>query len=163
MRMLNKEGFLRSASAVLALLAFLLSGAVYADYVPQKVVYHFNAYGASGQTAGLRNIQNHINAVGADQLDVAVVMHGNGLSLLTLPEAVGATKMKEGNAATEMQARVDGLRNQGVRFLVCANTLKGRKVVPDEHLYRVSAGDIVPSGVAELSKLQQEGYTYIKP
>jgi len=163
MKTLHIKRFLRPSSALLAVLAFLFSGAVSADYEPQKVVYHFNVYGESTQMAGLRNVQNHINAVGADKLEVAVVMHGNGLSLLTLPEAVGLTKMKEGNATTEMQARVDGLRNQGVRFLVCANTLKGRKVVPEDHLYRVSVGDVVPSGVAELSKLQQEGYTYIKP
>jgi len=163
MKTLHIKRLLRPLSALFAMVAFLFSSAVSADYEPQKVVYHFNVYGESAQMAGLRNVQNHINAVGADKLEVAVVMHGNGLSLLTLPEAVGVTKMKEGNATTEMQARVDGLRNQGVRFLVCANTLKGRKVVPEEHLYRVSVGDIVASGVAELSKLQQEGYTYIKP
>jgi intracellular sulfur oxidation DsrE/DsrF family protein len=155
--------FLHTVSALFAAAVLLMSGPAYADYAPQKVVYHVNGYGEKVQIGALRNIQNHINAVGADKLTVAVVMHGNGLSLLTLPEAVGVTKMKEGNASTDMQARVDGLRNQGVRFLVCANTLKGRKVVPDDHLYRVSEGDIVPSGVAELSKLQLEGYTYVKP
>jgi intracellular sulfur oxidation DsrE/DsrF family protein len=154
---------LSAVAAMFATATLMISGPVYADYAPQKVVYHVNGYGDKTQIGALRNIQNHINAVGADKLTVAVVMHGNGLSLLTLPEAVGVTKMKEGNANTDMQARVDGLRNQGVRFLVCANTLKGRKVVPDDHLYRVSPGDIVPSGVAELSKLQLEGYTYIKP
>jgi hypothetical protein len=30
-------------------------------------------------------------------------------------------------------------------------------------LYDTSEADIVPSGVAELSRLQQLGYTYIKP
>jgi intracellular sulfur oxidation DsrE/DsrF family protein len=119
--------FLHTMSALFAAAVLLMSGPAYADYAPQKVVYHVNGYGEKVQIGALRNIQNHINAVGADKLTVA------------------------------------GLRNQGVRFLVCANTLKGRKVVPDDHLYRVSEGDIVPSGVAELSKLQLEGYTYVKP
>ncbi|MCU7855753.1 MAG: DsrE family protein, partial [Candidatus Thiodiazotropha sp. (ex Lucinoma borealis)] len=46
---------------------------------------------------------------------------------------------------------------------VCANTLKGKKVILTEHLYDTSESDVVPSGVAELAKLQAEGYTYIKP
>jgi intracellular sulfur oxidation DsrE/DsrF family protein len=33
----------------------------------------------------------------------------------------------------------------------------------DNDLYDVDKADIVPSGVAELAKLQAEGYTYIKP
>jgi len=31
------------------------------------------------------------------------------------------------------------------------------------HLYDVDEGDIVPSGVAELARLQAMGYAYIKP
>jgi intracellular sulfur oxidation DsrE/DsrF family protein len=30
-------------------------------------------------------------------------------------------------------------------------------------LYNVEQSDIVPSGVAEVAKLQQEGFVYIKP
>jgi intracellular sulfur oxidation DsrE/DsrF family protein len=45
---------------------------------------------------------------------------------------------------------------------VCANTLKGRNV-PMDALYDTDQADIVPSGVAELGKLQGEGFAYIKP
>lgn len=128
----------------------------------QKVVYHVNYYGAKQQTGALRNVQNHINAVGAENIDVQVVLHGNGVSMLLYPDGVEGTKMKEGNADDQMQARIAGLKQQGVRFEVCANTLKGRNVDVDD-LYDVSETDIVPSGVAELSKLQGQGYTYIKP
>ena len=48
-------------------------------------------------------------------------------------------------------------------FNVCANTLRGKKVNYEADLYDVSKADIVPSGVAELAKLQAMGYTYIKP
>ena len=51
----------------------------------------------------------------------------------------------------------------GINFHVCANTLRGKKVSYEEDLYDVSKADIVPSGVAELAKLQAMGYTYIKP
>jgi intracellular sulfur oxidation DsrE/DsrF family protein len=47
-----------------------------------------------------------------------------------------------------------------VRFLICANTLRERKI--DWHdLYWVKAEDIVPSGVAELARLQGLGFVYI--
>jgi hypothetical protein len=128
----------------------------------QKVVYHVNYYGAKQQAGALRNIQNHINAVGAENLDLKVVMHGNGVSLLMYPDALGSNKMKEGNANDEMQAKITNLKNQGVKFNVCANTLKGRKVAEDD-LYDFSKADIVPSGVAELAILQSQGYAYIKP
>ena len=131
-------------------------------YGKQKVVYHINSYGAAEQTAALRNVQNHINAVGAANLDLRVVLHGDGLSLLLLPDAVEDTKMKEGNATDEMAARVAGLKQQGIKFEICANTLKGRQVALED-LYDASEEDVVPSGVAELARLQSMGYSYIKP
>ena len=131
-------------------------------YAPQKVVYHVNFYGADHQTAALRNVQNQIDAVGKDNIEVQVVMHGDGLSLLLPADEVAGTKMKEGNADDEMQARIAGLKQQGVKLKICANTLKGRQV-DLAALYDADEADVVPSGVAELSKLQGEGFSYIKP
>jgi len=133
-------------------------------YSKQKVVYHINYDDPKLQAAALRNIQNHINAVGAGNLDVKVVMHGNGLALLILPDSLpNLPKFKHANADEQMTARIDGLKQQNVKFQVCANTVKGRNVSIDNDLYDVDEADIVPSGVAELAKLQHEGYTYIKP
>ena len=133
-----------------------------ARYAKQKVVYHINYYDPKKQTGALRNIQNHINAVGAENLDVKVVLHGNGVALLLEPDGLEGTKMKEANADDEMQAKISGLKDQGVSFNICANTLKGRKVATAD-LYDFSDADVVPSGVAELAHLQAQGYTYIKP
>ena len=150
----------------LALMAVVLGVASIAGaadrYTKQKVVYHINYYGAKQQEGALRNIQNHINAVGAENLDLKVVMHGNGVSLVMEPEYLSDTKMKEANATAEMQAKIAGLKQQGVEFNICANTLKGRQV-PMDALYDTTDADIVPSGVAELAHLQSQGYTYIKP
>jgi len=100
--------------------------------------------------------------VGKENLDFKVVMHGKGLTLLLEPDAAADTKLKVGNATEKQQNTVANLKSQGVEFSVCANTLRGKKIDLDD-LYDVTKADIVPSGVAELSKLQQEGYTYIKP
>ena len=149
----------------LVAVAFIFSGALHADrYGKQKVVYHINYDNPKQQTGALRNIQNHINAVGAENMDIKVVLHGNGLSLLLYPESLAnLKKFKQANANDQMTARIDGLKNQGVAFNVCENTVKGRKVDQESDLYDVSKSDIVPSGVAELAHLQGMGYTYIKP
>ncbi|MFW2374593.1 MAG: DsrE family protein [Gammaproteobacteria bacterium] len=135
----------------------------YSGYGKQKVVYHINYDNPKQQEGALRNIQNHINAVGAENLEVKVVLHGNGLSLLAYPDSLKKTKLKKANSTEQMQVKVDTLKNQDVAFNVCANTLKGKKIDAEEDLYNVDNSDIVPSGVAHLSHLQGQGYTYIKP
>ncbi len=133
-------------------------------YGHQKVVYHINYDDIKKQSSTLRNIQNHINAVGADNLDLRVVLHGNGLSLLLKPEALkNVPKFKAANATLEMAQKIDQLKMQGVTFNVCANTVKGRKVDVDRDLYDAKKSDIVPSGVAELAYLQSQGFLYLRP
>ena len=133
-------------------------------YGKQKVVYHINYDNPKKQSGALRNIQNHINAVGAENLDLKVVLHGNGLALLLEPDALAKLKkFKHANADENMTAKIDNLKNQGIAFNVCANTVRGRKVDVEHDLYNVDKGDIVPSGVAEVARLQQMGYSYVKP
>ncbi len=141
------------------------SGAATAEsgYGKQKVVYHVNYDNPNQQKAALRNIQNHIDAVGKENIDLRVVMHGNGLSMVLLPDALGKVRgFKHANAEPQMQASIDNLKIQGVRFNVCSNTVKGRKVLMDQ-LYDAEEADVVASGVAELAHLQGQGFVYIKP
>lgn len=124
-------------------------------YGKQKVVYHINYHGGPDSKAykgAMRNIQNHINALGAENLEVRVVLHGNGVGLLS-----GAM---EDDA---LQTAVASLKGQNVAFNVCNNTLVGRDIDYNSDLYDVWESDIVASGVAELAHLQQQGFTYIKP
>ncbi len=118
----------------------------------QKVVYHVNYDNPKRQLGAMRNIQNHINAVGAKNLDLRVVMHGKGFTLL-----------KRANEDPKFQSKVDTLKRQGIKFNICANTLRGKKVNYKTQLHDVSKRDIVPSGVAEIAHLQAQGYAYIKP
>jgi len=118
----------------------------------QKAVYHINYDDPKLQSAALRNVNNHINAIGKDNVDIKIVMHGKGVDLL-----------KTANTDLDMQQKVIGLKKNGVAFQVCNNTLKGRKIDYKNDLFDVSKEDIVPSGVAELAILQSKGYAYIKP
>ena len=122
------------------------------SYAKQKVVYHVNVDDPKMLKAALGNVQNHINAVGKDNIEIKIVMHGDGVGLL-----------KIANTDPEMQSKVINLKGQEVDFVVCNNTLVGRKINYKNDLFDVSEQDLVPSGVAELAKLQQQGYVYIKP
>ena len=162
--------FSKWAGPCLIMMALVITGCTNSaentkqGYGKQKVVYHINYDNPKKQTGALRNIQNHINAVGAENMDIKVVLHGHGLSLLLEPEALShLPKFKHANADQNMLPRIDNLKSQGVAFNVCNNTVNGRKVDVNEDLYDVVEADIVPSGVAELSHLQAQGYTYIKP
>jgi intracellular sulfur oxidation DsrE/DsrF family protein len=158
------------SAAVLLGVAFMTTGCQTATadkskgYGKQKVVYHINYDNPKKQKGALRNIQNHINAVGAENLDLRVVMHGNGVSMVLEPDALPMVpKFKQANANMTQQATIANLKGQGIAFAICANTLKGRKVDADQMLYDVDKADIVPSGVAEVAHLQKHGYAYVKP
>jgi intracellular sulfur oxidation DsrE/DsrF family protein len=148
MSMRNKILF--AAVLLLAMAVPGLASAATPDDVT-RVVYNVNQGDPAVHMGALRNVQNHINAVGADGMDIKVVMHGGGINLL-----MGA------NENPDLQAAVDSLKLQGVDFQVCRNTLVSRSV-PLDALYDATEADVVPSGVAQLSILQREGYTYIKP
>jgi uncharacterized protein len=121
-------------------------------YQDQKVVYHND--GGSPDNAAyftriLNTIRNHIEAVGKEHVEIRVVDHGGGVELFQLA-----------NTDKDLASRLDKLREAGVRFLVCANTLKERQI--DWHgLYGVKQDDMVPSGAAELARLQGIGFVYI--
>ena len=119
-------------------------------YYKQKVVYHINdvdhAFGA------LRNVKNHLNALGDENVDIIVVTHSGGAFTL-----VDGTKDAKGH---ELKDSVNELANRGVKFQICANTIRGKKI--DKTKINMNA-EVVPSGVAQIAHLEQMGYLYIKP
>ena len=123
-------------------------------YTDQKVVYHNDGGWPDNATYFshlLRNLHNHIAAVGKDHVEIRVVDHGDGVILFQLAK----TEPKFAQA-------IDALKADGVRFLICQNTLNERHI--DWHtLYGVKQDDIVPSGIAELARLQGMGFVYIHP
>ncbi|CAG0931388.1 MAG: hypothetical protein EFKGCFLK_00413 [Rhodocyclaceae bacterium] len=117
---------------------------------PVKVVYHINE-GLDQASNGLRNIRNHLSA--DPQAKIVVVTHAGGINFL-----LDGARDKNGNAYA---STVDDLSLRGVEFRVCNFTLQSRNI--DKGKVHSDAR-IVPSGVAEVSRLQaREGYAYLKP
>lgn len=114
----------------------------------ERVVYHVND--ASIARIAMRNVENHVSA--SPDAKIVLVTHGKGIDFL-LNEA----KDDKGTFAPQ----VAGLKARGVEFRVCRNTLKSRNL-GDEAV--IMEAQVVPSGVAEIGKLQaKEGYVYLKP
>lgn len=117
-----------------------------------KAVYHLNSKEIETQKDVLRNVSNHIEAIGADKLDLRIVMHAGGVSML-----------RTAKTDVEIQGKIENLKLKGVKFEVCKITLDRGKIDYKKDLYDVSEKDLVPSGVAEIALLQEQGFSYIKP
>ena len=122
-------------------------------YVFQRVVYQ-NDGGLPDNHAYfgriLHNIAAHIAATDG-KVEIRVVNFSVGVTLFQLART-----------DADLRAQIDALRAKGVKFLICRNTLNGMGL-KIEDLYAVKPEDVVPSGVAEIARLQGQGFVYIHP
>ena len=131
-----------------ALVFVLFLGQAHAQ--PIKTVYHIDT-GIDTAAAALNNIQNQLNADPSAR--IVVVAHGAGIDFL-----IQDAKDSKGR---EFSSAVSVLADRGVEFRVCNVTLSSRNISPDKLLMEAK---IVPSGVAEIARLQaKEGFVYLKP
>lgn len=145
-----------AAAALLGLSAATAqAGSAKNGYNKQKVVYHVNNIHTA--TGALRNAKNHLNAVGDKNIEMIVVTHSSGA--FALVEGSMGKKDKKGKVYN-FSDTIASLANRGVKFQICANTIRGKKI--DKNKISQFA-EIVPSGVAHVAHLQQQGYLYIKP
>jgi uncharacterized protein len=141
--------FLSLKSALLAVLAVVSFQVSAADDVI-KTVYHMSE-GIPQASRAINNIRNHLSA--DPKAKIVVVTHGLGIDFL-LDGAVNQMEQPFAGAIGELAAK-------GVEFRVCNNTLVSRKVDPSKV---VMEAKIVPSGVAEVARLQaREGFVYLRP
>jgi intracellular sulfur oxidation DsrE/DsrF family protein len=139
------------AMALLILALVLAAGLVPATAAePVKVVSHVNE-GIEQAARAMTNIRNHLST--DPTAKIVVVAHGRGIDFL-LKEA----KTPGGSA---FGTDVEELALRGVEFRVCRFTLERRDIEPSKV---VPDAKIVPSGVAEVARLQsREHYSYLKP
>jgi uncharacterized protein len=115
-----------------------------------SAVYHLSE-GNDQSSRALANIRNHLQA--DPTAKIVVVTHGDGIKFLL----DGA---QDRNGQT-YDAPVAALASRGVEFKVCNNTLTARNIPATKVLMDAK---IVPSGVAEVARLQaREGYVYLHP
>jgi len=122
-------------------------------YTFQKVVYQNDGGWPDDHSyfeRFLRNINAHLVATDG-KVELRVVNFAAGVKMFQMART-DAT----------LSTQIDALRAKGVKFEICRNTLHGMGIGLDQ-LYNVKPDDVVPSGVAEIARLQGLGYVFEHP
>lgn len=135
-------------ASLAATLAALTPLAAFAQGAParSKVVFQVSDDNPQKWNLALNNARNLQDDVGAEAVELEIVVYGPGIGMLKSDSAV-ASRI------------ADALKN-GVKVVACENTMRAQKLVHADMLPKIG---YVPSGVVELMKKQQEGYAYIRP
>lgn len=151
MSLFKRVGIRALAATILAIpIPALTQDAAKLAVGPDKVVYHINDTEEQALRA-MQYIGNHLEV--NPKAKIVIVTHAGGVNFL-----IRGAKTRNGNPYTTI---VEELALQGVRFEVCEITLRERQLVRKQFLPEAS---FVPSGVAEITRLQQrEGYAYLRP
>ncbi|ESP90136.1 DsrE family protein [Candidatus Halobonum tyrrellensis] len=111
-----------------------------------KAVFHHSNDDPELHDRVVGNVANLLDDETLDIDAVALVANSGGLELL--------------REVSPHRERVRGLQERGVAFKQCRNTIAGTDTAEADLIDGV---ELVPSGVGELTRLQNEGYAYITP
>ena len=129
-----------------ALVLGLATGAIGQAPKPHKVVLQMNVDDKDSWNQLMGNVQNIQNVFGADKIQIEVVAYGKGINLLL-------------KTNTEFEERMKKAIASGVVLAACQNSMRLRKVVTEDLF---SFASQVDSGVAELIRKQEAGWSYVR-
>jgi len=112
----------------------------------QHVVIQVSDNDSQKWNLALNNAHNVQIELGPQNVDIEIVTYGPGIAMLKAESVVGN--------------RVAEALEAGVNVVACQVSMKGQKLVPQDMLARIG---YVPSGVVEIMKRQQSGYSYVRP
>ena len=131
------------------LISTVLTLAAGLSWAQDKVVYHITD--SETQALGaLRNLRNHLDT--DPTAKITVVTHAQGVDFL-----MEGAKDRNGSPYA---GPVSALASRGVHFEVCELTLKTRGLKKEQF---IQEADFTPSGVVRVTKLQLQGFAYLKP
>ncbi|MBI5897996.1 MAG: DsrE family protein [Rhodocyclales bacterium] len=132
--------FVKSMLLALALLA----GVPGAALAQNRVVFQINDEDSRKWHTVLANINNVQEELG--KVEVAVVVIGPALGMLKA-DALTANTVQDAMSA-------------GVRFVACGNSMSAMKLDKDDMIDKI---DYARAGYVEIMRLQQQGWTYLRP
>jgi intracellular sulfur oxidation DsrE/DsrF family protein len=115
-----------------------------------KVLYHIDS--ESKWHMVLENVKNMLKYGKENNVTFEIEVVANGIAVLGLQELV-AQKSK-------WYLEMDELIREKVVFAACNNALNKFGLTPEQ---LCAFAQVVPAGVVEIVKKQEEGYSYIKP
>lgn len=110
-----------------------------------RVVFELTSDDAQAWNGVLNNVENLQKALGTNAIEV--VAHGKGLSMLTAAKSA------------PVRDRMQRIADAGIVFAACENTMQ-REGVKREDL--VPFATTVDSGVAEVVRKQEDGWSYVR-
>jgi intracellular sulfur oxidation DsrE/DsrF family protein len=113
---------------------------------PHKLVMQVSDNDPGKWGLALNNANNVQTNLGADHVDIEIVVYGPGVNMLKADSPVGA--------------RIAGAVKSGVKVVACETTLAAMKL---SHADLLPTVGYVPGGVVELMQKQQQGYAYVRP
>lgn len=114
-----------------------------------KVVIQVSDDDPRSQAIAMNNAVNLQKHYGMDNVKVEIVAYGPGLTLLV--------------AGGKHSQRVESLVKQDITFSACGNTIARVEKQDGAPVVLSNGVQVVPTGVARILELQEQGYGYIRP
>jgi hypothetical protein len=137
--------------ALMALLALAAATVRAADAAPasqaatkNRIVFQVNEDDSKKWNTVLSNVNNVQEELG--KVEVTVVAIGPGLGMIKA-DALTANRVQDAMAA-------------GVRFVACGNSMQSMHLTKDDMIDNIA---YAKAGYVEIMRLQQQGWTYIRP
>lgn len=111
-----------------------------------RVVFEVNVHGTEQWQGILNNVENLQKSFGRETTEIEVVAHGKGLGLI----------LKTNEA---MRQRIQLISDAAVHFAACENTMRRMDLKREDLMPFITTVD---SGVAEVVRKQEAGWSYIK-
>ncbi|HEY8906804.1 MAG TPA: DsrE family protein [Rhodoferax sp.] len=111
-----------------------------------KVVIQVSDGDAVKWNLALNNAKNVQHDLGADKVNIEIVAFGPGIDMLTADSTVAD--------------RVSAAVKSGIQVAACENSMAAKKLTKTD--MNPSIG-YVPSGVVEIMRREQQGWSYLRP
>lgn len=112
-----------------------------------KVIFHIDENNKWNLL--LKNVSNLLNATDGEKVYIEVLANSEAVKYYDISQDLN----------TDIEI-MENLYKKGVKFVACNNALTAHDIKKENIIEFV---DVVPTGVLELVKKQNEGYAYIKP
>ena len=147
-RLSSRRAFVTGSAALLLATLFALprAQAQAASAKPNKLVVQVSDNDPMKWGLALNNAYNVQADLGADTVELEIVVYGPGINML--------------KAGSPVADRVASAMKSGIRVLACENTMTNQKLAKSDMLPELG---YVTAGVTQLMKRQQQGWAYIRP
>jgi len=134
------------SAAAATVLAWALPATAQSGGKPNKLVVQVSDNDPAKWGLALNNAYNVMADLGAETVDMEIVVYGPGIGML--------------KAGSPVAPRIANALKSGIRVVACENTMTNQKLAKSDMLPDIG---YVQAGVVELMKKQQQGYAYIRP